>query len=264
MPLRLVSEVTTDVGQVTATTNADEIVVVIDAAGGWEIGDAYVGAGTGSSTLVWFSANAEPWITGWQSSVEVHIPLGDAGLHCADTFKLWVQVYVRPKVHEDPNTRYLASALGSYPVDNPEWGWWDYYTVCCSVGGCTLTQGFWKTHPDEWPVDELEIGGITYDENALLALLRTPVRGDASLALAHQLIAALLNVASGASPIATIDQAQDWMSAHGSGPLPYGIAPSSTDGPAATALTELLGAYNEGESGPGHCGDTSEDLRLTD
>jgi hypothetical protein len=25
--------------------------------------------------------------------------------------------------------------------------------------GCTLTQGFWKNHPEAWPVDLLTVGG---------------------------------------------------------------------------------------------------------
>jgi hypothetical protein len=62
---------------------------------------------------------------------------------------------------------------------------------------CPLTQGFWKTHPDAWPVPTLTIGGITYTEAQLLTVLNTATGGDAVLILADQLIAALLNVASG-------------------------------------------------------------------
>jgi hypothetical protein len=60
---------------------------------------------------------------------------------------------------------------------------------------CPLGQGFWKNHPDAWPVSCLTLGRQTYSQTELLRLLDTPVRGDASLILAHQLIAAKLTMA---------------------------------------------------------------------
>jgi hypothetical protein len=63
-----------------------------------------------------------------------------------------------------------------------------------------LTQGFWKNHPDAWPVTSLTIGGMVYTEAQLITVLKTPPKGgDAVLILAHQLIAAELNVANGAA-----------------------------------------------------------------
>ena len=29
---------------------------------------------------------------------------------------------------------------------------------CTPQGGCTLTQGYWKNHPEAWPVDTLQLG----------------------------------------------------------------------------------------------------------
>lgn len=266
-PLKLTTGSYDEVGTVTVTTSAEEITVVITAASGWELGDTYVGAGPNASSVVWFTANSEPWITGWQQTITVHIPLGQVGLSCDDTFKLLVQIRVRPSSSTDPNAIYLASAYGHYPPDNPVYGWWDYYTICCPgdhFEGCTYTQGFWKTHPEAWPVDHLTIGSVTYDQDALLALLNTPVRGDASLALAHQLIAALLNVAAGATPIEAIDDAQQWMTVNGSGPLPYGIAASTTAGAQATALAAELDAYDQGLAGPPHCGEEPVKVPLPD
>jgi hypothetical protein len=120
-------------------------------------------------------------------------------------------------------------------------------------GDCTLTQGFWKTHEASWPVDSLVIGGQTYSQAELLDLLWTSVNGDGSLILGHQLIAAMLNVANGATPIAAIAEADAWMAANADadGRLPYGTAP----GDEVSSLRDALAAFNQGNTGPGHCDD---------
>ncbi len=122
--------------------------------------------------------------------------------------------------------------------------------------GCTLTQGFWKNHPQAWPVDSLDLGGVSYTAEALMKLLNTPPSGDKSLILAHQLIAAKLNLLSGASEPLNIADADAWMAANkdADGRLPYG---TSTDpaGAQASSLGDSLASYNQGEIGPGHCDD---------
>src|SRR5712692_10584393 len=65
---------------------------------------------------------------------------------------------------------------------------------------CPQGQGFWKNHPDAWSVTSLTLGSQTYTQAQLLTILTTPVRGDASLILADQLIAAKLNIANGSDP----------------------------------------------------------------
>ena len=123
-------------------------------------------------------------------------------------------------------------------------------------GDCTLTQGYWKNHEESWPVTSLTIGGQVYTDVELLTLLWTPPKGDTSLILAHQLIAALLNVAAGAtaspSVQAALADAEAWMlaNADSDGRLPYG----STDH-TATAISDALAAFNEGLSGTEHCDD---------
>jgi hypothetical protein len=87
--------------------------------------------------------------------------------------------------------------------------------------------------------------------------------GDASLILAHQLIAALLNVANGAVASPSVEQAigdaQTWMAANlGSNPgLPYGVSAGSAAGQQATALTQTLDDFNSGLAGTPHCGNGS-------
>lgn len=117
--------------------------------------------------------------------------------------------------------------------------------------GCTLTQGYWKNHESAWPVMELRLGDVDYDQSALLTLLRTPGRGDSSLTLAHQLIAAKLNVAAGADDseiYSSIDDADAWLSAKG-GTLPLGKKSDAT----ATAVAALIDTWNNGGTGPGYC-----------
>jgi hypothetical protein len=78
----------------------------------------------------------------------------------------------------------------------------DIIAACgSSANECPLSQGYWKNHPDAWPVDTLTIGGILYTKVELLAILKTPPKkGNSNLILAHQLIAALLNLAHGSDP----------------------------------------------------------------
>ncbi|UCD92861.1 MAG: SBBP repeat-containing protein [Methanobacteriota archaeon] len=111
---------------------------------------------------------------------------------------------------------------------------------------CPLSKGFWKKHSEDWPVDSLDLGNETYDKEELLDILSTPPRGDASLILAHQLIASKLNVAHGSDvvPIASdISDGDAWLSQL-SGRLPYGLRPSSDAGKDMTATAEALDVYN--------------------
>jgi hypothetical protein len=117
---------------------------------------------------------------------------------------------------------------------------------------CPFSQGYWKNHPDAWPVTSLTLGSETYTQAELLALLRTPVRGDASLILAHQLIAARLNIANGSDPApvsATIADADSLLSGL-AGKLPYHVRPSSPTGQAMIADASTLDSYNNGQFTP--------------
>lgn len=121
--------------------------------------------------------------------------------------------------------------------------------------GCTLTQGYWKNHSEygknpsqrePWPVDEdTALCGSTWFE----ILLKAP-KGDAWVILAHQWIAASLNVAAGAEAPPDVAAAL----AEAGGYL-ADCSVSADERDAALAASELLDAFNNGEVGPGHCGD---------
>ncbi len=133
--------------------------------------------------------------------------------------------------------------------------------ACDHDAGCTFTQGYWKTHGpaptgnnvNEWNVTSLTLGTVTYTDAELQSIFDTPAKGNGLLALAHQLIAAKLNIAEGAdgSEIqATIDAADALIAGLTVPPVGSGfLSPSTT-----SALTAALAAYNEGLTGPGHCG----------
>jgi hypothetical protein len=122
--------------------------------------------------------------------------------------------------------------------------------------GCTYTIGYWKTHPEDWPVDEIVIGTKTLSAKKAMAILWTPPKGDPRIILAHQLIAAKLNIANGADPTDvadTIAQADAWLADHEGVRCIRG--PSRDWG---IQLAETLDDYNNGLLGPGHCDDLSE------
>jgi sugar lactone lactonase YvrE len=127
---------------------------------------------------------------------------------------------------------------------------------CGEVFPCPLSKGFWKNHPDRWPVDSLILGNETYTKNELITLLRTPIGGpggaDASLILAHQLIATQLNIANGSNPEPIediIEEANDLLSSF-SDKLPYRIRPSSGDGQEMVRIAEILDDYNNSRLTP--------------
>jgi cell division septation protein DedD len=123
---------------------------------------------------------------------------------------------------------------------------------------CTYTQGYWKNHPEAWPVDVIAIGGATYSKEEAIAILETPPKGDATYILAHQLIAAKLNVLNGADGSAVTDPiaaADGWLAAH-----PLGINPSKPEREEGIQRAETLTDFNEGRIGPGHCNDAEDPL----
>lgn len=117
---------------------------------------------------------------------------------------------------------------------------------------CTLTQGYWKNHPEVWPVDQLTLGTVLYTANELLQILGQPAQGNGLVFLAHQLIAVELNIESGADPSsvqASRDAAHALIGNLVIPPIGGGfISPAQ-----ASPLTQILDDYNNGIIGPGHC-----------
>jgi hypothetical protein len=101
-------------------------------------------------------------------------------------------------------------------------------------------------------VTSLTLGTVTYDQAQLLSIFNTPAAGNGLIALAHQLIAAKLNVANGADDSAVagaIVSADALIGGLVVPPVGSGSLPNSATG----ALITTLANYNEGAVGPGHC-----------
>ena len=119
---------------------------------------------------------------------------------------------------------------------------------------CPLSPGFWKNHPADWPLGTMTLGDQSYTRFEALDLLNLPVTGDASVTLANQLVATLLNVANGSdlSPISSqISQSQTVLSGYAIR-LPYGVGTSTSEGQAMIGLANQLDRYNSGRMTP-HC-----------
>jgi hypothetical protein len=128
-------------------------------------------------------------------------------------------------------------------------------TLAC-VGGssCTYSQGYWRNHPNAWPVTSLILGTVTYQAAELMAILDDPARGNGLVILVHQLIASKLNIANGADPSVVqqaMTDADNMIGALVVPPIGNGYLPPVQTGD----LTETLTEYNEGTIGPGHCND---------
>jgi hypothetical protein len=120
---------------------------------------------------------------------------------------------------------------------------------------CTFTIGYWKNHPETWPVASLQLGSVVYNAAQLLSILNQPVAGNGLVSMAHQLIGAKLNIANGANPTsiaATITAADAQIGALVVPPVGAGyLSPAST-----SAKTQTLDDFNNGLLGPDHCGST--------
>jgi hypothetical protein len=112
---------------------------------------------------------------------------------------------------------------------------------------CPLSQGYWKTHGSAWPVSQLTLGSIIYQQDDLLSLLAKPVKGDASISLAKQLIAAKLNLANGTeeTPVESVIASADTLI--GASNLPMGVKSRTALGRSMTQQSSLLDSYNNGK-----------------
>jgi hypothetical protein len=121
--------------------------------------------------------------------------------------------------------------------------------------GCVHSQGFWKNHSDAWPVAGLTLGANQYSKSNLLEILRQPVKGNGLVSLSHQLIAAKLNVASGAAVPGDAQQAIDDADRLIGSMLVPPIGSGKAKPKKTSALNDTLDLYNNGDlpGGPPKC-----------
>ena len=151
------------------------------------------------------------------------------------------------------------------------------FHVLCGHG-CTLTQGYWKTHSNQGPapldptwnllplaeltaaflpnVDAKPGAGNPAPGTWYSIFWTSPSGGNVYYQLAHQYMAAKLNRLGGASSTAAVDAAiasADVFFATYTPTEAGALGKNSTARQNALALATTLGNYNTGLIGPGHC-----------
>jgi hypothetical protein len=138
--------------------------------------------------------------------------------------------------------------------------------ACEPQGGCTLTQGYWKTHSSYGPAryDDawaLLSGGANtsffLSGQSYYQVMWTPPAGNAYYILAHQYIGARLNILNGADPTAVQAAMSSAETLFGTyTPAQIAALKGKYAAPIRAqfiSLSEILDAYNSGYIGPGHC-----------
>lgn len=188
---------------------------------------------------------------------------GVLGTVCADdapeifTYSLYVGPY-------DVCGDYTFVNVASFVTNDTDATGSDDHTVNVSVPcatGCTLTQGYWKTHSefgpapydDTWAMLPNGANTIFYSSgHTWYGVFWTPPAGNVYFNLAHQYMAAYMNVLNGASTTPEVDaamaNAETFFTTY---------TPSSKFSKAqrtlAMQLASTLDKYNNGLIGPGHC-----------
>jgi hypothetical protein len=114
---------------------------------------------------------------------------------------------------------------------------------------CLRSKGYWKNHPDQWPVDLIEIGEVNYTKEEAINILQEANAKDATRMLAAQLIAAKLNrlsdtcssccCAESVDADKVIEDTDEFLTEY-----PLGSDPQEENRQKALQLKDLLDAYN--------------------
>jgi SdrD B-like domain len=111
----------------------------------------------------------------------------------------------------------------------------------------TGTPGYWKNHPDAWPVQTITIGGVTYTKDQAIGWLMDGFNKDKTVTMFSSLVSAKLNVLVGndsSCVSSTITQADQWMATYG--PVGSKVAASSLAWKIGEPLHRLMDNYNNG------------------
>jgi hypothetical protein len=113
----------------------------------------------------------------------------------------------------------------------------------------TGTPGYWKNHPEAWPVSTITIGNVTYTKEQAIAKMETPVQKDKTYTIFSSLVAAILNthplVGNDNTCVqAAIDGAQQWFKTYG--PVGSNVAASSYAWKVGEPLHRQMDNYNNG------------------
>jgi hypothetical protein len=259
---------TIDAGTVSVWNDADNLYVQFSTTGGWVINETHVHVGATADDIPQRNGNPIPgrfdYKTTHEPPVEEYtytIPLD--GFAAGDSLVVAAHAALS-LLDENGNVIQQETGWGDGPgFPGRNWATYIEFTVqSCDENegeGCTLTQGYWRTHSQYGPAPYdptwAAVGENTpffsSGETWYSALWVSP-EGDAYYILAQQYIASVLNVNNGASTTPEVDEAMaaalDWFINHNPG-----VPASSADGQDAVALSVILDDYNNGLIGPGHC-----------
>ena len=221
----------------------------------WLYGDPRQGEAsfTGVPTLNTGGGQYTTFALGPNQSVEVEI--GDLFDESGVTLTGWRSSWGGELEY---GTRYVFCAFANASASVYQSGFTENLgSTTISSGNCTYTRGFWKNHPELWPSGclPMTLGGNSYTQAELLNILNQPVAGNGAISLAHQLIAAKLNICMGADDrvvSSCVAAADVLLSPNGADKLPplgsFTLSPGST-----SASTQCVDDWNNGIIGPGHC-----------
>jgi len=117
--------------------------------------------------------------------------------------------------------------------------------TCPSPGPGTGTPGYWANHPQAWPVNEIQVGGITYSKDLAIQDIKRSTTKDKRWTIFASLVSAKLNVLIGndSSCIASdIDWADGWWATYSAN----SVAGNSAAWQLAEPYQLKLDAYDNG------------------
>ncbi len=121
------------------------------------------------------------------------------------------------------------------------------FQVTVTAGNrCPHDQGYWKNHPNLWPVNSLTLGTVTYNKTQLLRILNNSTMGDASVILAKAEIATLLSLANGSNPTPICNTIADADAALDGCTVPCQVGPKTVMGQRMVGDANTLNSYNSG------------------
>ncbi len=206
---------------------------------------------------------------------------GDLGTVCVEALPADPFEYSLPVGPYEECDEYEFVNTASFVTNDTEADGEDSWTVDvevtgCNGGGdlgCTLSKGYWKTHSaygpapydDAWDGDE-DTAFFSSGKSWYEVFWAPPAGDNVYYILAHQYLAALLNIANGADPTDAqdaLDDAEDLFNTYSPNDVAAfkGKNANVQRAPFLT-LAGALGEYNSGVSGPGCCSEELVTLSL--
>jgi hypothetical protein len=140
---------------------------------------------------------------------------------------------------------FVITISDTFTVQDVDFG---VFTKTVAASG-TGTPGYWKNHPEAWPVSTISIGGVTYTKEQAIALLTKPGK-DKRATMFSSLLSAKLNVMIGndsSCVSSTIVAADAWMATWGVPNTDPIVTGDSAAWAVGEPLHQLMDAYNNGQ-----------------